>query len=72
MNKLWNFLESHMGKLISVPIALNTMQLVITILHTLNDGTLPHEDLERFLKAGDGVSLIVLGVIMAFLKARKK
>jgi len=72
MNKIWNFLENNITKVIGIPLVLNAVEFLMMLMHSLEDGLISHDELEVLLKFGDGINLIILSSVMAYLKFKKK
>ena len=71
MNSVWNFVEKHLFKFVATPVVLNGVEFLMMLMHSLDDGVISHEELEVLLKAGDGLSLTMLSLVMAYLKFKK-
>ena len=72
MDKMWNFVEKNLGKAITIPIALNGLEFLMMLIHSMSDGVIDHSELEALLKVGDGVSILLLTLVMGYLKFKKK
>ncbi len=71
MDKLWNLIEAHLGKAIGIPLGLNTIQFLLMLVNAISDGVLSHEELEALMKAGNGITLVLLALVMAYMKFKK-
>lgn len=71
MENIYNWIGKNIGKAIGVPIVLNSVEFILMLAHSLSDGVISHDELEALLKAGDGINLAFLAIVLAYLKFKK-
>ena len=72
MDSFLNWIEAHIGKMVGIPLSLNAIQFIMTLMHAMSDGVIDHTELETLLQAGNGSCMVLLALAMAYLKFKKK
>lgn len=66
-----DWLETHILKLIGIPVTLNVVKFALLLVQSLSDGVITDDELHSLMQLGSGVELIVLVIVMAVLKVKK-
>jgi hypothetical protein len=66
-----NWVKNNLGKVVAVPITINTIEFAVLFLQSIQDGVITDEELHQMMQVGSGVSLIFLTAVLGFLKLKK-
>lgn len=65
------WIKNNVMKIITVPVVISTGNFAVLLVQSLSDGVITEDELHMLIKAGSGIQLVCLALVMGVLKIKK-